>query len=298
MSLLPDISLLIERGLIADDAEVLSSHNNLVMLSRTEQTVARIALVSQMKNKEDPGDIIYSHRIAWEASRYASVLRPIDQEPLIADNIVVSKYPLLEEVDWQRQDAGKVHADIRLFNAALPAVHSKVALKELDIAMYAQLRINAAAAELVEDAGSIIPAVQDLLSMQHQKYPFQNLTQSDPGLVHGDLHSGNFVVDGTRGIKIIDLDSTSYGPRLYDLASWRFRAEMGDAAPVAKMIESGRNSPDWDEETYRILIGWKALSSMTHVLRHERQEVHRARVRQIGHKAVAAGALLEGVPDI
>jgi hypothetical protein len=48
---------LVARGLLPIDSEVLSTHNNLVVASRSEQVVVRVARLSFINKRVDPGDL-------------------------------------------------------------------------------------------------------------------------------------------------------------------------------------------------------------------------------------------------
>ena len=281
---------MIEEKILPNDSEIISSHNNVVVSSRLEHIVARIGLLSVIKSLEDPGDIIYSHLIANKIGNAGHVLKPITKTPDIHGDVVVSKYPLMKPVDWNYQDPLNILEVVTDFNSQLDKANDNFLLHELNIPKYARERINIAEKNKSVDE-STLEGVQKLLEKYEQNYPFAELSDSMPGLVHGDLHENNFVIDELDNLKIIDLDSSSRGPFLYDLASWRFRQTLGDHAPVDLMIERSRRTPFWNKESLRALIGWKALSSMTHVIRYETdRNIIPNKIVMLGRCAISAGA--------
>jgi hypothetical protein len=72
---------------------------------------------------------------------------------------------------------------------------------------------------------------------------------------------------------------------------------MGDEAPVEEVVNVGRKSGDWCEDSYRTLIGWKAISSMSFTLRYELREKSKEKVMQIAACAVKLGGL-DRVPPV
>ncbi|OGL34236.1 hypothetical protein A3F64_01610 [Candidatus Saccharibacteria bacterium RIFCSPHIGHO2_12_FULL_42_8] len=175
------------------------------------------------------------------------------------------------------------------FNAAVSYVSESLALRGFDISQYAQERLDFVKKHDYRDNELTFEYVQNMLTQLQLYYPFDELTQDDPALVHGDLHAGNVVSGIDKGLEIIDLDSVAKGPRLYDLASWRFRHEIGDAAPIAGVIEEAKNMNAWDQETYNALLGWKAISSMTHVLKYEQPGDIKQRVASLAMSACRLG---------
>lgn len=120
----------------------------------------------------------------------------------------------------------------------------------------------------------------------------------DRALVHGDFKADNVVADSHGSLKAIDLDAVSVGPGLYDLASWRLRSEMGDEAPVEEVANVGRQTEAWREDSFRSLIGWKAISSMSFTLRYESPEINEEKIAHIAQSATNLGGLDSKPPAI
>jgi hypothetical protein len=259
------MSTFIAEGLLPDDSEVISTHNNLVVASANTRTVSRIARVSLMELRVDPGDIRYSHEVAWLLGEKACVLRPTTEMPHQHGDFVFSTFPLLKPVDWSAQDPAAILNAVMELGQAFPAV-CQIELRRLNVQEYAQERlVYARSRDVGED---VLKWADAMLDHYRRLYAFPKLVELDPALTHGDLHAGNAVEDQVGKVFFIDLDSIAMGPRLYDLASWHVRRELGDEAPVDQMVAQARQLPSWDEDEYRALVGWKLLSSVTHTLRY------------------------------
>jgi len=273
-------------GMIPEDSLVLSEHNNTVIMSETEQLVARIALQSAMLERDDPGDLIYSHKLSWNLNAAAGVLAPLAPEPLIHEETVISAYPLMQPVRWGHTSAEQIYRTVESFNSASTAGFQ---LRRMDIAEYAQNRIDQVVAQSVESRLEV-DWVRDVLGKYCGSYPFHQLTTDSPGLVHGDLHTGNVVVDLEDNPLLIDLDSAAIGPVQYDIASWHVRSAQGDTAPTGAMLDIYKQSPEWNDESFRALMGWKVISSMTHALRYEKETNLPERINQLFRIATYIGA--------
>jgi hypothetical protein len=257
------MNTLISDGIIPEDSKVISTHNNLIVSSLSSGNVMRIAHIPSIDKRSDPGDIRYSHQLSWLIGEAGSVLRPVNEMVVVSHGCAISEFPFKESVKWHTQNPCDVLSAIDKFGQALPVVAPVLKLRTLDIAGYANARL-----EYAEESGQLDEHVlrwaREMLDYYKVNHALGELTQLDPSLVHGDLHAGN-VVDP---LLFIDLDSTAIGPRLYDLASWRVRSQLGDIAPLEQVVECARRKTDWSEDVFRKLVGWKLLSSVTHVLRY------------------------------
>lgn len=110
-----DMNRLFDEGLIPDDSEVVSIHNNLVVISKKEAVVSRIGRLSLIAQRDDPGDITYSHKLAWIASDVAPVVRPLAEEPVQKGDIVISSFPLRDEVDWNIKNPKSIYEMMSIF---------------------------------------------------------------------------------------------------------------------------------------------------------------------------------------
>ena len=138
----------------------------------------------------------------------------------------------------------------------------------------------------------LVEYVQTETHRMDSQYPFEQLTQRDTSLVHGDFKADNIATDHEGRLKAIDLDAVAVGPGLYDLASWRLRSQMGDSAPIEEVANVGRQTDTWDEDAYTSLIGWKAISSMSFTLRYETPDMNREKIPHIAESAILLGVSL------
>ena len=278
-------------GDIPQDAQVVSTNNKIVAISQSEGIVARISDLCELKTRDDPHDLRYSHRAAWLSGDSASVVKPFQEHPQISGQYIISSYPLLNIVTGiSPNEAPNVYAMTRDFGAVLDVVAAGMILRRLDVSEYVGERVDYMQDNSTYDSG-LVTYLHDELEKMNNLSPFTELTQADAALVHGDLKMDNIVTDHSGNLKLIDLDAVAIGPKLYDLASWRLRAELGDDAPVEAVSEAGRQRTGWSEDVYRSLIGWKALSSMSFTLRYEAPEIANTKVPQIAHAASSLGAL-------
>lgn len=286
MSEIVRIDKLISDNVLPPDSKVLSEHNNTVVMSEHVQIVARIALQKAMHERDDPGDLVYSHRLSWNLGSAAGVVSPIEREPIVHHGTVISIYPLMLPVDWNRISAEQMSQTIGMFNTA--AV-DKPSLRVMDIEDYAERRINYAESSEVGQY-PYVEIVRHAFDMYRKSYPFQQLIDDSPSLVHGDLHTGNIVTDENYKPLLIDLDSAAIGPAHYDIASWHVRNARGDNAPTDAMTDILRRDIGWDEESFRALMGWKVVSSLTHTVRYEMSDKQRDTIRHLFRIARQLGA--------
>lgn len=280
------LNQLVSEGILPVDSQVLTEHNNTIVVSESEQIVARIAMQAAMQEREDPGDLIYSHRLSWNLGATAGVVTPLEAEPKVYNGFVLSIYPLMQPIKWAHVSAEQMSRTVRLFNEASVA---NPQLRTMDIGSYAQQRINQVECEEGGQSAELVD-VQNALDAYQGSYPFHELTTNSPSLVHGDLHTGNVVTDKDNKPLLIDLDSAAIGPTNYDIASWHVRHFRGDTAPTAEMLENFRLHPGWSEESFRALMGWKVISSLTHTLRYERKSDRRRVINHLFWIAANVGA--------
>ena len=261
------LDLLIQNQLLPKDSLVLSCSNNFIIESPSLKIISRVNEVAAMKEREDPGDLIYAHRCAWELSRSAPIVRPINHHPNIYKGIVISSYPTRCNVNWSKLDiAYKLSLAIYKLNNTRPID----GMRTLNVEQYASNRLIYCQ-KSNRYKSNIVDAVLEDLYTHNTRYPFIDLVRIEPGVVHGDLHATNVVLHGTSP-EFIDMDSVAIGPKLYDIASWTVRYALGDKAPLFEILQHFKDIGRWDQEIFSSLMGWKILSSMTHILRYEKNE--------------------------
>lgn len=268
----------------------MSTNNKIVVISPSEKLVVRISRKSREAERDDPHDLYYSHRVSWLAGAVAPVVRPHEPYPVEIEDHILSRYPLMRSSPrLGDEDAGEIASLTSSLSNSLPHVQKGIDLRRLDIPRYVKERLQYI---LDHQAGSKeVEYLDGELERLNSKYPFQQLVESDPGLVHGDFKADNIVADGNDTLHAIDLDAAAVGPRCFDLAEWRFRCQMGDKAPLGKVVESQRGYDRWNEETFRALVGWKALSSLSFTLRYEGGEIQKRNIQNI----ITSGQALDGL---
>lgn len=286
-----NLERLISNGDIPSDSIVVSENNKLVTISAARRIVSRIGNLANTQLRDDPHDLSYSHKAAWLAGDTAPVVKPLHETPIISGGHVISHYPLLDNsTQFGTSDANNIFTMANSIANALPVVESGMKLRRINIHEYVQQRLD----DMVDDTTynqQLVHYVNNQVQKMGREHPFLQLTEDDRALIHGDFKADNVVIDANGSLKAIDLDAVAIGPRLYDLASWRLRSEMGDNAPVEEVVNVGRKAEGWNEESYRALIGWKAVSSMSFTLRYEDALTSQQKVAHIAQSATTLGGL-------
>lgn len=252
-------------SVIPRDSKIISTHNNLVVSSDSENTVSRISTMDKMNSRKDPGNILYSHYISRNIGVDGNVLAPIDSEPIEFEGNIISRYPKMPTPNWDYISGGKLaEAVYALNNFSYSPISCPMPIRQLDIAQYAQCRLDSVS-ELKTSTSTRF--IQCLLDYYCTNYSLHSATLKSRGLVHGDLHAGNVVLDDAGDeLLFIDLDSIAIGPKEYDLASWCVRSMRGDRAPAKAATDIAIEEGITDKNLIRSMVGWKVISSMTHEL--------------------------------
>lgn len=278
------IEQLVDHGIVPDDVEVIVHTNNLILRSKQSRIVARVAIDSSVSERDDPQNVIYSHRIAWEmAERGAPVLRPLSSEPILLQDMKVSLFPLADDVNWTEQNPSDVAGVLRDFSE-----WESTNLRTMNAPIYISERLTKVEAKSFRGNEKAFQAI----ASKFEDHQFSNPFERDANAtVHGDVHSGNMVLfDGK--LKFIDLDAVAKGTSHYDFGSWRLRHELFDTRlDVKAVIDEARRSSKWSEDNYRSMIGWKALSSLTYVLSYSEMSEVVGQVNTIGAAAHKLGGL-------
>lgn len=263
MDKLKQFEYLKSTGAIAADSDIISTHNNLVVSSEADNTVSRISSLDTIKSRDDPGNLIYAHLLSKSIGTVGSILPPIDDEAIEFKGNIISRYPKVNHPDWRNVSAANLsEAVLKLNNFPYAVIDTEIRM--MDVASYAQLRLDSINHLRV---GSLADISQDMLDFYVENHDFITALTQNEGLVHGDLHAGNVVQDSKNcDLLFIDLDSIAIGPKEYDLASWCVRSMRGDQAPAIEATKIATNKGELDHDIVRSMIGWKALSSITHEL--------------------------------
>lgn len=246
-------------GIIPDDSEVIHDRRNTILKSSSRGVVYRVSAENVLD--DTPQDIAYSHKLSWQIAQNSSaVLSPLNPEPIVYDGVVVSQYPL---ADTEISRANSQELANLLNEAAAIAVNSLTKIRELKVYDYVNDRL-----ELSTD--DEVARMRNWLKYYYQAHAdmyAERIDGCEPSFVHGDLHSNN-IVRHEGVLKLIDLDSASSGPPLYDAAAWHLRYLSGDdtRVDVQSVVDIMKSDEKWDDTLYQGMIGWKALSSMSYLL--------------------------------
>ena len=291
METIKSVDALIRTGNIPEDSEVVSTNNKIVIISRGSKLVARIGNTDNLKLRDDPHDLSYSHNVSWIAGDFAPIVKPIHKQIRIIGNFVISTYPLLNnEVVLDKSRAADIYCMVSDIGNSLEKVKMNMELRRLDVSAYVQERLDSMRNDTLYDQ-KLLEYLYSEFSRIKMKHPFDQLVRDDPALIHGDYKKDNIVADHNNKLHAIDLDAAAVGPRLYDLASWRLRCELGDAAPIEDVVNIGRQTDSWNEDVYKSLIGWKAISSMSFSLKYETPEISANKIMNISRSAVVLGGI-------
>lgn len=259
------LSFLISEGALHPDSKIISTHNNLIVSSDLDMTVSRISTFEQIKARNDPGDLFYSHEMSRQIGRDGSVLAPVDDRPIVVGQNIISRYPKTPLPDWDLTTAEELTEAVHSLNSfsyeeiALPGGRD---IRTLDVADYVRRRLDSFSKS---EGEAFSTYVQKRLDEYNDNYPFWDTSAIRTGLVHGDMHAGN-VVRSDEKLLFIDLDSVAIGPQEYDLASWCVRSMRGDSAPALESSRIAIEEGLVDKDRIRKMAGWKVLSSMSHEL--------------------------------
>lgn len=281
---------LVEQDIVPKDSQLVSTNNKLVVISSREGIVYRIARLGDSVDRDDPQDISYSHRVSWAIAQEAPVVSPLEEEPIVASDYVISRYPLMRsDPRLSEANSEEIFNLVHSVGQSLGSASKHLDLRSLQVPQYVSTRLSD-----IEEAGTINPGevdcLREILERLEEQAPFDELTAEGTVLVHGDLKKDNIVSDNSGQLMVIDLDAAALGPSLYDLSSWRLRREMGDSSPMESVIDIARRSTSWDEDRYRALIGWKAVSSMSFILRYEDDEMAPRKISALARAAILLGA--------
>lgn len=251
-------------GVLPSDSRIISTHNNLVVVSDSEDIVARVSTIDRIKSRKDPGDLFYSHRMSDSIGREGAVVSPIDREPITFGENIISRYPKMPIPDWSKVTSSELVEAVHRLNrfSYQTVVSGSNAIRRMDVANYVQNRLGSL--ENSTNTDSVV-YVKQMLTEYCANHSFTAATEQSSGLVHGDMHSGNVVSDKS-GLLFIDLDSIAIGPREYDLASWCVRSMRGDIAPAVEAATISVEEGLVNKGLIRSMVGWKVLSSMSHEL--------------------------------
>jgi aminoglycoside phosphotransferase (APT) family kinase protein len=138
---------------------------------------------------------------------------------------------------------------------------------------YVQEVVFARSSVWVRALGNHSPAAASLLNaLQQATAPYADTVLPNTDVVHGDLHSGNIMVEHEQITGVIDLAYAGYGTRAIDLATLLHTMDSDDYAPIvhhrlrAHVIE--RFGPD----VYAICMAYRVIVTVAWAIRQGRPD--------------------------
>lgn len=112
------------------------------------------------------------------------------------------------------------------------------------------------------------PATASLLNaLQQVTGPYAGTVLSNTDVVHGDLHSGNIIVEHGQITGIIDLVYAGYGTRAIDLASLLHAMDSDDYAPAIRQRLRARLIERFGPAVYAICMAYRAVVTLEWAIR-------------------------------
>jgi len=135
--------------------------------------------------------------------------------------------------------------------------------------VYAQEVVFARSSVWVRALGNHSPTTASLLSaLQQATLPYAGTLLPNTDVVHGDLHSGNIIVEHGRISGVVDLVYAGYGTRAIDLASLLYTMDSDDYAPVIRQRLRARLIERFGPAVYAICMAYRAIVVLEWAIRH------------------------------
>jgi aminoglycoside phosphotransferase (APT) family kinase protein len=134
---------------------------------------------------------------------------------------------------------------------------------------YVQEVVFARSSVWVRALGNHSPATASLLSALRQAtLPYAATRLPNTDVVHGDLHSGNIIVEHGRITGVIDMDYAGYGTRAIDLASLLHTLDSESYAPIVRQRLRARLIDRFGPAVYAICMAYRAIVLLEWAIRH------------------------------
>ena len=120
----------------------------------------------------------------------------------------------------------------------------------------------------VSALGNHSPATAGLLTalrLATRRYATTVLPNTD--VVHGDLHTGNILVEQGRITSVIDMVYAGYGTRAIDLATMLHTADSDDYAPATRLRLRAHVIERFGPEVYAICMAYRAIVTLEWAIR-------------------------------
>jgi aminoglycoside phosphotransferase (APT) family kinase protein len=112
------------------------------------------------------------------------------------------------------------------------------------------------------------PATASLLSaLQQATMPYTNIVLPNTDVVHGDLHSGNILVEHGQITGVIDLSYAGYGTRAIDLATLLHTMDSDRYTPAIRQRLRARLIERFGSAVYAISMAYRAIVTLEWAVR-------------------------------
>jgi aminoglycoside phosphotransferase (APT) family kinase protein len=112
------------------------------------------------------------------------------------------------------------------------------------------------------------PATASLLhALRQATMPYAGTILPNIDVVHGDLHSGNIIVEHGQITGVIDLVYAGYGTRAIDLATLLHTMDSDDYAPAVRQRLRARLIERFGPAVYAICMAYRAIVTLEWAIR-------------------------------
>jgi aminoglycoside phosphotransferase (APT) family kinase protein len=112
------------------------------------------------------------------------------------------------------------------------------------------------------------PATASLLhALRQATMPYTGTRLPNTDVVHGDLHSGNIIVEHGQITGVIDLVYAGYGTRAIDLATLLHTMDSDDYAPAIRQRLRARLIERFGPAVYAICLAYRAIVTLEWAIR-------------------------------
>ncbi|MEO7913188.1 MAG: phosphotransferase [Roseiflexaceae bacterium] len=118
--------------------------------------------------------------------------------------------------------------------------------------------------------GNYSSATASLLhALQQVTLRYVNTVLPNTDVVHGDLHSGNIIVEHGQITGVIDLVYAGYGTRAIDLATLLHTMDSDDYLPAVRQRLRAQIVERFGPAVYAICMAYRAIVTLEWAIRHE-----------------------------
>ena len=136
--------------------------------------------------------------------------------------------------------------------------------------VYAHEVVFARSSVWVRALGNHSPATASLLhALQQATAPYADTVLPNTDVVHGDLHSGNIIVEHGQITGVIDLVYAGFGTRAIDLATLLHTMDSDAYAPDIRQRLRAHIVERFGPAVYAICMAYRAIVTLEWAIRHD-----------------------------